>query len=340
MLSGLERTLKFIKGNKVDFLPLHPIIMQFASAYAGTSYRDFCLKHECKCSAMIKCAEDFGLDWVTVMSDPYAEGEAFGMKVEYPENRLPQPADGVLLKDFRDVDKLKLPQISSSKRMLERIKEVETYRKRVGGRYFIVGWAEGPMAAYSLIRGLSDACMDFFDHEEEMHGLLRLVTENAKQFIRQQIRSGADCIGIGDAAASQIGPELYRKFIFQLEKELVDLIHDEGALAKIHICGDTSSIQAMMIEAGFDIIDVDHLVGSVAEYRRVLSPNQVFSGFCDPVADVLFMEDSVSISERMKSDYLDAGGRLIISAGCEIPGETSTDNFRWFCQAARAINIQ
>ncbi len=338
-MTGLERTLNFINGSKIDYLPLHPIIMRFASAYAGTSYRDFCLNHEDKCTAMIKCADDFMLDWVTVMSDPYAEGEAFGMKVTYPENRLPQPADGVLLKDFGDVDKLRLPDISQSRRMLERIKEVETFRKRVGGKYFIVGWAEGPMAAYSLLRGLSDACMDFFDHEDELDGVFRLVTENAKQFIKQQIRSGADCIGIGDAAASQIGPELYQRFIFPFEKELVDLIHAEGALAKIHICGDTSKIQKMMMAAGFDIIDVDHLVGSVSDFRSSMSEHQVFSGFCDPVEDVLFMNSPETIYNRIRSDYIDAEGRLIISAGCEIPGETSIENFTAFCRAARAIKI-
>jgi len=55
------------------------------------------------------------------------------------------------------------------------------------------------------------------------------------------------------------------------------------------------------------------------------------------VEDVLFMSSPDSIYNRVRSDYDDAGGRLIASAGCEIPGETSIENFRTFCGAARAV---
>jgi len=39
---------------------------------------------------MKKCADDFGLDWVTVLFDPYAEAEAFGLQVDYPDDSLPE----------------------------------------------------------------------------------------------------------------------------------------------------------------------------------------------------------------------------------------------------------
>ena len=38
---------------------------------------------------MTLCARDFGIDWVTVMSDPWTEASAFGIDVEYPVNDLP-----------------------------------------------------------------------------------------------------------------------------------------------------------------------------------------------------------------------------------------------------------
>lgn len=74
-MKGLERTLFFIAGAKTDKLPFHPIIMRFAAKYAKVNYRDFCLDYQSKCYAMAKCAEVFDIDWVTIMSDPYAEAE-------------------------------------------------------------------------------------------------------------------------------------------------------------------------------------------------------------------------------------------------------------------------
>jgi uroporphyrinogen decarboxylase len=87
-MTGLERTLAFLAGKPVDHPLFQPIIMRWAARYGGVKYRDFCLDYRAKAAAMIKCAEDFGIDWVTVMSDPWAEAIAFGIQVEYPEDNL------------------------------------------------------------------------------------------------------------------------------------------------------------------------------------------------------------------------------------------------------------
>jgi uroporphyrinogen-III decarboxylase len=84
-MTGLERTLAFLAGKQVDHPPFHPIIMRWAARYAEVKYRAFCLDYRAKAAAMIKCADDFGIDWVTVMSDPWAEATAFGIQVEYPD---------------------------------------------------------------------------------------------------------------------------------------------------------------------------------------------------------------------------------------------------------------
>ncbi|MBN8457509.1 MAG: hypothetical protein J0M04_06715 [Verrucomicrobia bacterium] len=102
--SSRQRTFEFLAGGPVDRPPFHPIVMRFAARHAGVKYRDFCLNPADKCRAMIRCAEDFDADWVTVMSDPYAEAEAFGIKVEYREDDL--PLDQGHFADIVDVDHL------------------------------------------------------------------------------------------------------------------------------------------------------------------------------------------------------------------------------------------
>jgi uroporphyrinogen-III decarboxylase len=274
----------------------------------------------------------------TVMSDPNAEAEAFGMEIEYPEHELPRPLHGPLLTEFGDSKKLELPNFDACRRMNERVRAVDYYRQHVGGTYFITGWVEGPMAVYAMLRGLSNACYDFYDHGDELTPLFNLFVENAKQFITRQVDAGADCIGVGDAAASQIGPDFYRKYVLPGEKELVRHIHKLGALAKIHICGNTRSMQPDMIATGFDIIDVDHLVGSMEEFAPLLSPKQVFSGSCDPVRVVCNAQSFEEIEQAINTSWQQAGGRVITSAGCEIPGETLPRNFRWLCKAGSQLS--
>jgi MtaA/CmuA family methyltransferase len=334
-MNSLERTLTFIKGKAVDRPPLHPIIMRFAAKYADVPYGRFCLEYTSKCSAAIKCANDFDLDWVTVMSDPYAEASAFGLKIEYPYDDLPKHI-GFLLQTETDFNNLKCPKVFEHDRLIARVKEVETFHKRLNDDKFIVGWVEGPLAEYADLRGLSDAFFDLYDTPARVRHTCDIIFELALSFSEAQIKAGAHCIGIGDAACSQISPELYREFFFPYEKKLVEHIHSCGAMAKIHICGNISGILNDLIKTGADIIDIDHMVTAVPQEVPNLLPNQVFSGSADPVS-ILQNGNPDTIRQKIKDDFENASGRMILSAGCEVTPETSLENFRSFCESAKTI---
>ena len=55
-------------------------------------------------------------------------------------------------------------------------------------------------------------------------------------------RAGVDIVGVGDAAASLVGPAIYEQYVWPIEKRLVDGIHELGATVRLHICGNTRAI--------------------------------------------------------------------------------------------------
>ncbi len=331
-MTGLQRTLDFLAGKPVDRPPFHPIIMRWAARYAGVKYRDFCLDHRVKAAAMIRCAEDFGIDWVTVMSDPWAEAEAFGVTVEYPEDDLPIDTGG-RVPDIEAAAALRPYRPLDHPRCVNRINEIREFKRLAGDKYFIVGWVEGPVAAYADIRGLSEAAMDFLDDHEACGQAMDVIVESAIEFITLQVEAGAHCIGIGDAFCSQIGPGPYRELAYPREKRLVEHIHSLGAKAKLHICGNTAPIMPEMIATGADIIDVDHLVPDMGRFAGFLSPRQAFSGKSDPVS-VIQNGTPEQIIESVRKCRAEGAGRVIVSAGCEVPPDTSLDNMRAFAASA------
>ena len=335
-MNALQRTIDFINNGKVDRPPFHPIIMRFTAQYAKMNYRDFCLSPAHKCEANILCAKDFGYDWVNVMSDPYVEAEAFGVKVEYPLNSLPLAKVYPLL-DLADLDKLKMPVIAEHERLMARLKEIEIYKREVGDQYFITGWVEGPLAEYCDLKDISAALMDFYENPVEMEKALDMITEFSMNYITAQVKAGAHCIGIGDAACSLISPDLYKQYIFQREKQLIDHTHSLGAMVKLHICGNTTAILPDMIKTCADIIDIDHLVTTMENFVPLLSAKQVFSGNSDPVS-ILKDGTPKSIEESVESCFKKTKGRGIVSAGCEIPAETPIENFRAYTEAAHALS--
>jgi uroporphyrinogen-III decarboxylase len=334
-MTGLERTLAFINSDTVDRPPFHPIIMRWAAKYAGIKYRDFCLNPHAKCKAMLICAEDFDIDWVTVMSDPWAEASGFGIQVEYPENSLPVDTGGHL-PNASEGTRLKKINPAGNLRCNNRLIEINELRRQSSGKLFVVGWVEGPVAEYVDLRGASDASVDLLLEPEAVDITMDIIVESALDFISDQIKAGAHCIGIGDAFCSQIGPELYMQFAFERQKSLVKHIHDEGALAKLHICGNTESILPFMIATGADIVDIDHLVPSMSCYAGLLSPGQVLSGKADPVS-VIQDGSADFITKTINDDFIQASGRCIISAGCEITPGTTVSNMKTFACAAKNL---
>jgi len=334
-MTGFERTMRFLEGINVDHPPFHPIIMRWAAKYAGVKYRDFCTIPEVKCQAMIRCAEDFDHDWVTVMSDPWAEASAFGIQVEYPEDNLPVDTGGHL-PDAETASRIRHYNPLENSRCRSRLTEIKEFRRRAGDKFFIVGWVEGPVAEYVDLRRATNASVDFLMEPEAVEKTMDIIVESAMEFIHLQIKAGAHCIGIGDAFCSQIGPELYQKLAFKRQKRLVEHIHSEGAVAKLHICGNTETILDGMIKTGADIIDIDHMVPSLGNFVSLLDSQQVFSGKSDPVT-IIQNGTFDSILESVQSDFRASNGRCIVSAGCEITPGTTVENMQNFKKSAIAL---
>lgn len=334
-MNSLQRTQDFINGLTVDRPPFHPILMRFAAKYAGVKYKDFCLNFKDKCETNIRCATDFTYDWVNVMSDPYAEASAYGTKLFYPENNLPQVTE-YPIREISDIDKLSVIKVKDHNRLMARVDEVREFNRLVGQTQFICGWVEGPLAAYCDIRDLSAACMDLYEHPEEIRKALNIMTESAVGFITAQVKAGAHCIGIGDAVCSLISPELYQEFIFPLEKALIDHTHSLNARVKLHICGNTTAILPDMIKTGADIVDIDHLVGSMGNFIDLFPSGQVPSGNSDPVS-VIRDGTKETIGKSVAQCFNDTNRRGIVSAGCEIPPDTTVENFTAYRDAALSL---
>lgn len=75
-MESLDRYLCMLKGEAVDFVPRVPILMQFAAESIGSNYGAFASDYRVLVEANLHCAEVFGMDQVSAISDPYRETDA------------------------------------------------------------------------------------------------------------------------------------------------------------------------------------------------------------------------------------------------------------------------
>jgi MtaA/CmuA family methyltransferase len=321
-MTPYERVFNRLQSKAVDKIPNLNILMAFAAKYIGVPYRRYASDYHCLVEGNIVCCEKFGIDMVSAISDPCREAHGFGAHILFPEDDVPKCTD-FLLKDYPDLNKLSVQNPLASERMLDRIKAVELYKKNVGGQYPILGWVEGAFAEANDLRGMTDLMMDTLEEPGFVKDLLEICNEQAIAFAKEQIKAGADFIGIGDAAASLVGPVIYQKFILPYEKKLIDEIHALGAKARLHICGNITKLLEYIPLTGADIADVDWKVdfGVAVNTFGTCCANGNF----DPVS-VLLVGTTEGVAKAVEGCVKNAHDNTFIMAGCEVPRETPNEN--------------
>ncbi|MBI2423722.1 MAG: uroporphyrinogen decarboxylase family protein [Candidatus Hydrogenedentes bacterium] len=334
-MNGRERVLTLLDGGTPDCLPFMPITMMFAADHAGVAYRQYATDYRSLVEAQLRIAKDYDCDHVSCISDPGREAADCGATLKYFEDQPPAIDEShAVLADSTALARLALPDPLGGGRMRDRVNAVALFKQRTGADKLIEGWVEGPCAEAADLRGINTLMMDFYEDPNFVRDLFEFVTELGLRFGRAQIDAGADIIGVGDAAASLIGPELYEEFVWPYEHKLISGLHEMGGRVRLHICGNTSPILQGMGRLGCAIVDLDFPAG-LAAARAAMGPCQTLLGNIDPVR-VLRDGAPDSVFEAIAQCHRDAGSPYIAGAGCEVPRGTPPENFRAMHRYARS----
>jgi MtaA/CmuA family methyltransferase len=324
-MTGRERILAILAGHQADHLPCMPITMMFAADILGVKYGQYAGDHRILANAQVKTAEMFGFDYVSTISDPTREATDLGAKIQWYEDQPPAILeDEALFADKSALARVRALENMAGGRMDDRIRGIALLRERAGKELFVEGWVEGPCAEAADLRGISRLMTDFSDDPAFVHDLFDLTLENGIRFAAAQIEAGADIIGVGDAAASLVGPRVYDEFVWPWEKRLVDAIHANGGRVRLHICGNTRRILEGMGKLGCDLVDIDYPV-DMKVARTETGPEQTLAGNLDPVRDVRNGSPE-TILQSLEILRQQTGPRWIIAAGCEIVRDTPHEN--------------
>jgi len=334
-MNGAELIRAVVADGSGDRIPFMPITMSFAARGIGVPYRVYATDHRAQAAGQLAFAERFGADHVSAISDPAVEAADLGGAVIYYDDEPPANDEaGALLADKGRLAALWTIDPGSGKRMSNRLEAVSGLAAQAGGRLLVEGWIEGPCAEGADLRGLSRLMMDFYDDPAFVRDLFDFVVEQEILFARAQIAAGAGLIGVGDAASSLMGPDIFSEFTLKGHRAIVEAIHSGGALARLHICGNTAELIPLLSDVPYDIVDLD-TASPVAKARAALGPDRVLLGNIDTVS-VVRGGSPEDVRRALSACLRDAGGkRWIVGAGCEIPGDSPEENVRAMGDFAR-----
>ena len=326
-----QKFARLIKGEKTDRTLFRPILMHFAARYHGHTYGEFASDYRILVEANMHALEDFDMDMVGLISDPYRETAAFGAPVEFVPEAVPR-CKAKIVQSVEDIKQLRNPDVHKAERTLDRIKGAKYYHQVLQGEVPVIGWIEGPLAEACDLAGVSEMLMNLMTDPDFSNMLMDKCLITAKDFALAQLEAGCDIIGMGDAICSQIDATTYATHVKPRQQEIIDFIHDHGGYVKLHICGDITHLLPEIKDLSVDILDLDWQV-DLDEAYQIMGSETIRCGNINPVDIQNSSVDEIrEVSWKLVEKEKDR--KYILSGGCEITVHTPPNNLKAMREAS------
>jgi hypothetical protein len=199
---------------------------------------------------------------------------------------------------------------------------------------------DGPFERLIQFNGLMPSLVDVKNNDKQFSEDFRLEAQSVRDLIAQCLEMKGHIVVIADDLAhhqsTYMSPEDFKRFIFPLYTEIVRKIHNAGAYAFFHSCGNISGYIPLLVECGYD-----GLAGCQGQCIDLLATIEKYGDqliICSGIeADIL---ESESLTESQKTDFqervhsLSRSGGFILTSSCGLVSEGSLDRLRMLYELA------
>jgi len=181
------------------------------------------------------------------------------------------------------------------------------------------------------LRGMMNLMMDFYDHPDFVHELLAAIADYNIMQIQEALKYDIDALYFGDdwgqQRGLQMGPRLWREFIYPQLKRMYGVVKEAGKYVFIHSCGDVDELFDDLIAIGLDCFnpfqpEVMDVYALMRRYRGRL----VFHGGLSTQRTLPYgtIEDVRQETERLLR--AGAAGRYIFAPAHAVEGDVPVEN--------------
>jgi uroporphyrinogen decarboxylase len=220
---------------------------------------------------------------------------------------------------------------------------VRLVRQRLAGRVPLIGFAGAPftLASYVIEGGGSRQYRHtktlMYGDPAAWHALMERLSESVVDYLREQVRAGAQAAQLFDSWVGCLGPDDYRTYVLPHMRATFGALAGLG-VPVIHFGTGTAALLELMREAGGDVIGIDWHVELADAWRRV-GYDVAVQGNLDPVA--LFAPPE-EIRRRVARILADAGGRPghIFNLGHGVLPETPPEHVATLIDAVHELSAR
>jgi uroporphyrinogen decarboxylase len=326
----LDRSRRFaalMRGEKPDRPVVFPMVAaNHAARLEGFSISEAVTQPDTLARVLYSAYRFYGYDLIMVFTDTMVEAEAMGAQVLIPEDD-----DPFLLEPPR-VSKLEPADPNKDGRMPVVLEATRRLKKLLDDEAPILTSLKGPFSLASFLHGIDKFLEDLLTDPGRAHEFLRIATDNQVAYADAIVKAGGiPFVGDPVASGSLVSPEMFREFARPYLEQLIRSIHESGAKAGLHICGETKRLLADMTATGADFLSIDEM--DLALARQEVGDKTVLMG---NVSTNLLLDGTPEQIAAAAKECLERGGRsLILSSSCDVPTDAPKENVHALVAAAR-----
>lgn len=181
---------------------------------------------ELACEITLQPVDQVGVDAAIIFSDILVIPQAMGMTVLLEEGTGPRLPNVVKTKD--DVDALNTADVED--RLDYVMKALALTKKELNGRVPLIGFAGAPWTLLCyMVEGKGSKSFDkakqfCFTQPELAHTLLQKITNITIQYLKAQVRAGADMVQVFDSWSGMLSPADFKTFAQPYLVQIADAV--------------------------------------------------------------------------------------------------------------------
>lgn len=336
MITGVDRLISAINGEKSDRIPVFCNLLDQGSIELGLSLEEYYSKGEYVAEGQLKMREKYGYDNVWSLFYVGKEAELLGCKKIIFAKDGPPNVEDFVIKTYEDIYKLEIPEnLSTYPAFEEQLKCLNILKREVGGKHSICAYITATMALPALLMGMDRWMELLFCGPPELRDLLLAKCHDF--FVKETNAfrdAGADVIVYSNPFGStDIVPMKYfmNHSLPWIEKDIKAV----GTAGIVYYCGMArfnNVIDTIIQKTGIGVYYLSPL-SDIEEGKKIVSGRGLTCGVINDIKLIDWSKQEIRNEVKKMIDAGMSGGKFLFGTGV-MPYAIPEDNIRTMCEAA------